>query len=196
MGVNWAYLPGIAKLGVTLAVTFGMFAGGVVLYKRPTLTVGGTALLAIASGFLPLNFVVTHIYLTSARGVGLETLWFVASVVCGAVYFATALWSRQNLFTVFTVVALLSTVTAPMRIFQTDLSGASLVYAIVTLGILLAVYRVRSNQRVQFMARTLRIAAHVLAPISFLIALAAWANSFSLDEVREASRLARVAMLS
>ena len=46
VGVNWNYLPGIAKLGVTLAVTLAMYAGGALLFKRPTLKIGGAALLA------------------------------------------------------------------------------------------------------------------------------------------------------
>lgn len=176
VGVRWAYLPGIAKLGVTLAVTLAMYAGGVILFRRPSLKVGGTALLAIASGFLPLNFVVTHLYLTN---VSVETTWFVASLVCATVYCVTAVWSRQNLFTAFTIVAMYSSATAGMTVLAFVLSTYPLGYAFLTLGLLIAAYGAHARARFQFMSRALRIGAHAAAPVVFLLAALVWIMTFS-----------------
>lgn len=195
VGVNWAYLPGIVKLGVTLLVTLGMYAGGGVLFKRPSLKVGGVALLAIASGFLPLNFVVTHIYLTGERGISRETMWFLASLVCGAAYFFTTLRTRHNLFTVFTLIALLSGVTAVTDLARFDLMLSVLGYALVTLLLLLAAYRVRSIAGMDFMARPLRAAAHLLAPLVFVAALLAWFLSSNVASAMGNRWLVLVALL-
>lgn len=172
--VNWAYLPGIAKLGVTLAVTLVMYAGGFALFNRPSLKIGGAALLAIGSSFLPLNFVVTHLYLTGERGVSAEAMWLVASLVCGAVYVATTLWTRHNLFTVLSLVALLSSLTAGMRLAAFQGTLFALGYSIITLFLLFLAYRSRSSAHLNFVSRPLRLAAHILAPLVFLISVSAW----------------------
>ncbi len=173
-GVNWAYLSGLAKLGVTLAVTLGMYAGGIVLFKRPNLKIGGTALLAIASGFLSLNFAVIHLYITDERGVSFETMWLLGSLVCGFAYVVTALWTRHNLFTAFGFFALLSSATALMRLLHFETTGFAFGYALVTLGVLVIAERVRTLPFANFMARTLRLAAHMVAPLVFLLASVAW----------------------
>ena len=174
VGVNWTYLPGVAKLGVTLAVTLALYAGGAFLFKRPSLKIGGTALLAIASGFLPLNFLVTHLYLTSDAGISAELMWFIASCACGAAYVATALWTRNNLFTVFALIALLSGMFALTALWRLDASAMMLGYALVVLGVLLASFAVSFLERTRFMARTLRVAAQLSMPLVFLGALGAW----------------------
>lgn len=171
VGVRWAYLPGIAKLGVTLAVTLGMYGGGMLLFKRPGLRIGGTALLAIASGFLPLNFVVTHLYLTQSDG---NVMWLIASLACMIAYSVTALASRHNLFTVFAMIAAYSTVTAAMTVTKWNSFGAPFGYALLTLAIFGLSYAVRSVARVSFASRILRIGAHVAAPPVFLFALVSW----------------------
>lgn len=195
VGVRWAYLPGIAKLGVTLAVTLGMYAGGVVLFKRPTLKIGGTALLAIASGFLPLNFVVTHLYLTSERGVSAETIWLVASLGCGAVYVLTALGSRNNVFTVFALLGILSSATAAMALLHFDVASAAFGYAILALAVLLTAYNARVTSRFQFMALTLRIGAHIFAPVVFLLATIAWVSTWTIASMLHNSWFALDALL-
>ncbi len=191
VGVNWNYLPGIAKLGVTFAVTLSMYVGGVLLYKRPTLKIGGAALLAIASGFLPLNFVVTQIYLTGGT-LSNNAMWFFASLVCGIVYALTALWARHNLFTVFAVVAAYSGATA-LKGSDLQAAGFAFPYALVTLVILLVSIGARNVSRVSFTSRTLRISAHLAAPIVFLIAVAEWFLS-STNFYRSNSALALAAM--
>jgi len=192
VGINWAYLPGIAKLGVTLGVTAVLYVGGALLFRRPSLKIGGTALLAIASGFLPLNFVVTHLYLTQGSVNG---MWLVASVVCGAVYAATALWSRQNLFTVFTLFAIYSAAAAAMGMWIREFPTHPLGYALVTLLVLAASFAARQIARTQFAARTLRIGAHVAAPIVFLQALIAWGFAFINSYQRDWGWSALAAML-
>lgn len=193
--VNWAYMPGIAKLGVTLAVTLVMYAGGFVLFNRPSLKIGGVALLAIGSSFLPLNFVVTHLYVTSERGVSAEAVWLVASLVCGAVYVSITLWTRHNLFTGLSLVALLSSVTAGMRLAHLRGTSFTLGYSITTLVILFLAYRSRSSARLEFVSRPLRLAAHILAPLIFLISLSAWFVSANVVSALGNHWLALVAML-
>lgn len=179
VGVNWAYLPGIAKLGVTLAVTLGLYVGGILLIRRPTLKIGGTALIAIASGFLPLNFVVTHIYLTSELGVSGETIWFIASLVCGIVYAATALRTHNNLFTSFLLGAVLSGTTALMQLLALDYTPMAFGYGLMTLALWGAAYAMRERPGMQFLSFGLRIGAHVFAPFVFLFAAVIWVVSFS-----------------
>lgn len=170
VGVKWAYLPGLAKLGVTLAVTLGLYVGGIVLFRRPALKIGGTALLAIASGFMPLNFVVTHIYLTAERGVSAETTWLFGSIACGIVYSVTTFRTRHNLFTVFAILASLSGLSAMMQLARLGTSVWMLGYALAALGLLGLSYAARTQGYTQFTARKLRIAAHLLAPIVFILA--------------------------
>jgi uncharacterized membrane protein len=62
IGVNWTRIPGPVKFAILLAVTGLMYLGGALLCKRPRLRMGGIALLAIASGFLPLNIAVLQLY--------------------------------------------------------------------------------------------------------------------------------------
>lgn len=191
VGVNWNYLPGIAKLGVTVAVTLSMYVGGAFLYKRPKLKIGGAALLAIASGFLPLNFVVTQIYLTGEM-LSNNAMWFIASLACGIVYALTALWSRHNLFTVFAIIAAYSGATAIVW-SNSPAAAFAFPYAIVTLVVLLGGIGARNLSRVSFTSRALRISAHLIAPIVFLIAVAEWFLS-STNFYRSNSSLVLVAM--
>ena len=45
VGVDWARIPGPAKFAITLVVTGLMYLGGYLLFQRPTLRLGGVALL-------------------------------------------------------------------------------------------------------------------------------------------------------
>jgi len=80
VAVNWARIPGPAKFAITLLITGLMYLGGYLLFQRPTLRLGGVALLGIASGFVPLNFVVLQIYIFSARGLSPNVMWFIGSL--------------------------------------------------------------------------------------------------------------------
>lgn len=168
VGINWAYLPGIAKLGVTLGVTAILYVGGTFLFRRPSLKIGGTALLAIASGFLPLNFVVTQLYLTRGDP---DVIWLVASVVCGAVYAATALWSRQNLFTVFALLAAYSATAAAVLLANTEYVPLTVGFALLTLVVLLVCFAAGQNTRIRFALPTMRIGVHIASPLVFLFAI-------------------------
>lgn len=193
VGINWAYLPGIAKLGVTLGVTAVLYLGGAFLFRRPSLKIGGTALLAIASGFLPLNFVVTHLYLTQGN---VDVMWLGASIVCGIVYAATAIRTRQNLFTVFVLLALYAGAAAALTLLKAEYPIHAFGYALVTFLVLGASYAARRNARTQFAARTLRISAHVVAPIVFVMALLTWGLTFTNFYQRDWAWFALAAMLA
>ena len=61
IGVNWTRIPGPGKFAITLLVTGLMYLGGYLLFQRPAYRIGGIALIAVASGFLALNFAVLQI---------------------------------------------------------------------------------------------------------------------------------------
>jgi len=106
VGANWAHIPGAGKFAVTLSMTGLMFLGGLALYRRPTLRIGGVALLAVAGGFLPLNLIVLQIYVLGPAGgdPGLTTV--LGSAACLALYALMARWMRSALFATFAVLAL------------------------------------------------------------------------------------------
>ena len=161
IGASWANLPAAAKLLVTLSVTGLMYGGGFALFRHSKLRPGGLALLGVASGFVPLNFVVLHIYLLDGRGVDPQLTWLIGSILCLLLYLATLMWTRSHLFTYLSALAALSGLTAALFLLGSPLSGFVLAYALVPVPLLI----------VAFGSRSMPTAGYLTWPCSIISAL-------------------------
>jgi hypothetical protein len=137
VGINWARIPGMGKFAVTVAVTALMYVGGYLLFRRPAFRIGGVALIAIALGFLTLNFVVLQTYVLGPRGLRDEVMWLIASLACLVPYVLTAYWTRNQLFSWFTLAALASAVAGLLAALRVDPAAYALAYSLMALAVLL-----------------------------------------------------------
>ncbi len=177
VGINWAYLPGLVKFAITLTITALMYVGGYLLFRRPVLKLGGIALLAIASGFVPLNFVVLQIYLLGERGLSANAMWLITSLFCLLAYALTAWRIREELFTYFSLAALVSAITALMVLANVGQDIFVLIYALLALALLLAARFVPSITFASFTRLPLLIVSQLAAPVLFLVSIALWVRS-------------------
>lgn len=179
VGVNWRWLSGPVKFGTTLMITGLLYLGGYLLFKRPYLRLGGIALLAVASGFLPLNFVVLQIYTTEGRGLDNNIMWLVGSFVALLLYFLTAYQTRTDLFTYTSLAAATSAVTASMVLLDLPLTAYPLVYSLLVLAFLALARGLRSTAASDFTYLPLLVTSQIAAPVLFASGLILWALSYS-----------------
>lgn len=168
IGVNWEYLPGLAKLGVTLVLTAALYVGGALLFRRSALRIGGVALLAIASAFVPLNFAVLQIYVLGERGVNPEFTWLCASAICALLYAFTAWRTHHELFTFFSIGALASGVAAAGILFELRGSGTILAYALFVLLLAFGAHAVRGKEWEKYTRRAFFVSAQIGAALVLL----------------------------
>jgi hypothetical protein len=196
IGVRWAYIPGPAKFAITLMITGLMYLGGHLLFQRPTLKLGGIALLGVASGFAPLNFAVLQIYIFSGWGLNPNAMWLIGSLSTALLYALTAYWTRSSLFTYLGIGAVTSGFTAALVLIEPPLSVVALAYALLLLGFLLGAYAFRSTPFAPFTYRPLLIVSHLAMPVLFFFSALLWAlNTVFSYSLNESSWPALTAML-
>jgi hypothetical protein len=176
VGVNWARIPGPAKFAITLMVTGLMYLGGYLLFQRPTLRLGGVALLGIGSGFVPLNFVVLQIYIFSARGLSANVMWFIGSLPTLLLYVMTAYWTRADLFIYLSLGAVVSALTASLVLLDAPLLVFALAYALLLLVFLLGARAFQPTRFAGFTRLPLLIVSQIALPLVFLVSAAQWVS--------------------
>ena len=169
VGVNWARIPGPAKFMVTLLATGLMYLGGYLLYQRRGLRLGAVAVLAVASGFLPLNFAVLQIYIFSARGLSPNVMWLIASLPALLLYALTAYWTRTKLFTFLSLGAVVSAMTALLVMAHSPGPQFLLAYSLLALVMLLVGRAFQSTPLADFTRMPLLLSAHLAAPVLFAV---------------------------
>ena len=174
VGANWERLPGLVKFAVTFMVTGLMYLGGYVLFQRPTLRLGGVALLGVASGFVPLNFVVLQIYIFGERGLSGNAMWLIGSAVTLLVYVLTAYWTRADLFTYLGLGAVASALTAALVLLDAPLLVFVLAYVVLLVAFLLCAIALLPTRLASFTCTPILIVSHLAMPVVFLVSAAQW----------------------
>ena len=174
VGVNWTRIPGPAKFAITLLITGLMYLGGYLLFQRPLLKLGGVALLGVASGFIPLNFVVLHIYIFGPRGLDTNSMWLIGSLPTLLLYVLTALWTRTDLFAYLSLGALASALASIMVLLNTPLIGFELGFTLLALSVLLGARASQASRFADFTRTPFLIVAQIAMPILFLGSVSAW----------------------
>jgi Predicted membrane protein (DUF2157) len=176
IGANWARIHDLVKFAILVGITAGMYAGGALLYRRPSLRLGGVALLAIASGFLLLDLAVLQIFVFRGLGLDDRAMWLIASLVVMPLYFLTAYKTRASLFTYLGIAAAASAVTAAMALLELPWEAYLLAYSVLAIALLLAAHAVRAWPVADFTSFPLWIVSQIAAPLLFLASIAIWAN--------------------
>jgi hypothetical protein len=176
IGVNWTRIPGPGKFAITLMVTGLLYLGGYLLFQRPAYKIGGIALIAIASGFLALNFAVLQIYVLGPSGLRDDVMWLIASPLCLLLYGLTAYWTRSDLFTYITQAAVVSTVTSMLVVVDALGMVYLITYSLVALVILLLSRYAQSSPLSDFTFRPLLIVSQLAMPFILLAAVTGWLN--------------------
>ncbi len=174
VGVNWGKIPGPAKFAITLMITGLMYLGGYLLFQRPLLKLGGVTLLGIASGFVPLNFVVLQIYIFSAQGLSANMMWFIGSIPALLLYFLTAYWTRADLFGYLSIGAVLSAFTAGLVLLDAPLLLFVLTYTLLALTFLFVARAVQSTLLAESTRGPLIIVSQIAMPLLYAAALIGW----------------------
>ncbi len=196
VGVNWARIPGPAKFAITLMVTGLMYLGGYLLFQRPMLKLGGAALLGVASGFLPLNFVVLQIYVFSARGLSANTMWFISSLPTLLLYVLTAYWTHTGLFTYLSLGAVVSGLTAALVLLEAPLLIFALAYSLLVLVLLLCARALQPTRLASFTRMPLLVVSQLAMPVLVIFSAVEWAIETGCQVCRNGSPwLALAAML-
>jgi hypothetical protein len=187
VGVNWARIPGPAKFAITLMVTGLMYLGGYLLFQRPTLRLGGAALLGIGSGFVPLNFGVLQIYIFSARGLSANVMWFIGSLPTLLLYVLTAYWTRADLFTYLSLGAVVSALTAALVLLGAPLLVFALAYTLLLLVFLLGARTLQPTRLASFTRTPLLNVSQLTMPVLFTVSAAQWVSDAGCDVCRNGS---------
>jgi hypothetical protein len=170
IGVNWARLPGLAKFSVTLTVTGLSYLGGSLLHRRPMLRLGGVALLAVASGFLALNFAVLQIYVLEPRGMRDDVMWLIASSLCLLLYLLTTYWTHSSLFTYISLIALGNILTATLVVVNAPWLTYVLAAGLLALMLLYLARVTQKSNLADFACLPLTITSQCLMPLAFATA--------------------------
>ena len=171
VGVNWDRIAGPVKFAITLMITGLTYLGGYLLYQRPAFRLGGVALIALACGFLTLNFAVLQIYVMGPEGLLPEVMWLMASPVCIIVYYLIASWTRHELFTYITIAALASLILAALVVVQAQNMVGVLAMALFGLGLLGVAFRVESSSLTDFLYRPALYVSHGVLPLALFASL-------------------------
>ncbi len=176
VGVNWVNFSGSVKFSVTLFITVMMYLGGYLLHRRSALKLGGNALIGIASGFLVLNFVVLQLYVLRPMGLQDDVMWLIASPLSLILYMLTAYWTRSDLFTYFSIVALGSTVAAALVVFEAPSLAFALAAAIMMLLFLGLSQWIKSTQVEEFTSTQLWWVAQIGMPLVIFVSIVIWSS--------------------
>ena len=170
IGVNWTRIPGPGKFAITLMITGLMYLGGYLLFRNPAYRIGGVALLGVASGFLTLNFAVLQIYIFGPNGLQDEVMWLIASPMCLLLYILTAYWTRNNLFTLISLAALGSTVTAALVVIAAPLLVFILAFALLGLAFLPVAHAFQKSSLAGFTYLPIFKVSHLVSLLAFVAA--------------------------
>ncbi|MCA9985984.1 MAG: hypothetical protein KDE59_16875, partial [Anaerolineales bacterium] len=132
------------------------------------------ALLAIASGFLSLNFVVTQSYILGPHGFAVENMLLLAASFCLLAYSVTAIYTQSWLITVMSAGALASACAALLTIYHADFPAGLLAYSLVAGLLLVAAAGAGRRARLQFATIPLGLLAHLALPLLYLAGVIAW----------------------
>jgi hypothetical protein len=184
IGVNWTRIPGPAKFAITVMFTGLMYLGGYLLYQRPAYRIGGVALLGVASGFLTLNFAVLQIYVLGPAGLRNDLMWLIASPLCLLLYTLTAYWTKSDLFTYISMLAVGSTMTAALVVTRAPEAAYHLAFSILSLVFLITAYRLKDTPLSGFTFQPLTIVSHALVLLTFVGGLTILASQSGLTALR------------
>ena len=176
IGVNWTRITGPGKFAITLMVTGLMYLGGYLLFQRPAYKIGGIALIAIASGFLALNFAVLQIYVLGPSGLRDDVMWLIASPLCLLLYGLTAYWSRSDLFTYISQAAVVSTVTSALVVIDAPMLVYILTFSLVAFVFLLLARFAKRSPLSEFTYQPLLFVSQLAMPLVLVTASMAWLN--------------------
>jgi hypothetical protein len=177
VGVNWGRFPGPVKFAITLLVTGLTYLGGYLLYQRPAFRLGGVALIALACGFLTLNFAVLQIYVMGPEGLRDDVMWLIASPLCLIVYYLIAYWTRHELFTYISIAALASLVAAALVVAGAEYLVGALALAFFALVLLVGAFLIKPSALADFMYRPALFVAHGAMPMALLISLVLFSDA-------------------
>jgi hypothetical protein len=174
VGVNWSYFAAPIKFILIASLTFFTYLAGNMMFQHKGLKIGGLALVGLASGFVPLNFVVLQIYVLGPLGFRNDQMLFAGSVLSMLAYLVTLYLMRHDLFTYLSMGAFISAATAAAVMARLPLNSYVLIYSIVIFIFLLAARLVNQNRSYNFASVPLLIAAHVAAPALFFASAMWW----------------------
>lgn len=174
IGVNWARFSGGVKFAITSLVTALTYFGGYLFFKRPTLRLGGNALLSIACGFFALNFGVLQIYVLEPRGLPNDVMWLITSPLCLILYFFTAYWTQSELFTYFSIAAAGSTLAAALFVANAPVLAFILAFSILLTFFWSLSRWLKNNSMAQLTVTPLSWISQILMPVVNLFAIAGW----------------------
>ncbi len=174
VGVNWSYFPAPIKFILIASITFFTYIAGYMMLQRQALKLGGLALVGLASGFVPLNFVVLQIYVLGPLGIRNDQMLFAGSFISMLTYLVTLHLVRHDLFTYLSMGAFISAATAAGVMAHLPLNSYVLIYAIVIFIFLLAARLVNQNRSHNFVSMPLLIVAHIAAPALFFAGAMWW----------------------
>jgi hypothetical protein len=155
-------------------VTGLTYLGGYLLFRRPTLRIGGVALLGVASGFVIVNFAVLQLYVLGPMGLRDDVMWLIASPLCLVLYVLTAYWTRGDLFTYISLAAVVSTVTATLFVLDAPLLAYLPASALLAYGVLWLARAVQNTRLADFTRLPLLITAQAGMAAVILVAIAGW----------------------
>ncbi len=177
VGVNWARIPGPAKFAITLMVTGLTYLGGYLLFRRPTLRIGGVALLGVASGFVLVDFAILQLYVLGPAGLRDDVMWLIASPLCLVLYSLTAYWTRGDLFTYLGLGALASTAAAAVAVAGSPLLVLLPVFALLAYGLLWLARAVHGTGVADFTFWPVSIVSQAGMAALVVAAVATWAGA-------------------
>ena len=176
VGVTWGRMTGPAKFAITLMVTGLMYLAGYLLFRRPAFRIGGIALLAVASGFVVVDFAILQLYVLGPAGLRTDVMWLIASPLCLVLYLLTAWWTRGDLFIYFSLAAVTSIVTAALFVANAPWLAYLPAYALLAYGLLWLVRAVENSRVADFTMLPLLVASQVGMVAVIVAALAGWAS--------------------
>ncbi|MBI5714464.1 MAG: hypothetical protein HZC38_13735 [Chloroflexi bacterium] len=169
VGINWTYFSAPIKFIIT-------DIAGYMMLQRKALKIGGLALVGLASGFVPLNFVVLQIYMLAPLGIRNAQMLFAGSFFSMLAYLITLYLVRHDLFTYLSMGALFSAATAAAMMAHLPLNSYVLIYSIVIFIFLLTARLVNQNRSHNFISMPLLIVAHITAPTLFSAGAVWWST--------------------
>jgi hypothetical protein len=176
VSVTWGRMPGPAKFAITLMITGLMYLAGYLLLRRPTLQIGGLALLAVASGFVVVDFAILQLYVLGPAGLRSDVMWLIASPLCLLLYVLTAWWTRAGLFTYISLVAVASTLTAALYVANAPWLAYIPAYALLAYTILWLVWIVENSPVADFTVLPLWVASQLGMVAATAVGFIGWAT--------------------
>ena len=187
VGVNWTRIPGPGKFAITLLATGLMYLGGFLLFNRPAYRIGGVALLAVASGFLTLNFAVLQLYVMGPAGLRDDVMWLIASPLCLLAYLLTTNWTRSMLFTYLSLIAVGSTLLAALRVMDPPQLVVLFSFSLLLYGLLLLGRLLQTSRHGAYAHQPILLVTQLGQPLLILLGLTTWTQFTGCDTCTDGS---------